>query len=171
MFSYDGLGRPVKTKNSDTSSTENAYAYYDNMSEYFGTSYSGFIEKQTFEDEEGNQFEKYFDAVGNLRRERKFIDASTVGDDPPGFLTTDYWYDSLSRVTKVKTPQDRTIYYTYDGYGRQASRTTPDAGLTKYLYDKNNNLLYSQDAAQRTTGSNIYTFRTYDGLNRITSLV
>jgi len=170
MFSYDGLGRPVKTKNSDTSSTENAYAYYDNMSEYFGTSYSGFIEKQTFEDEEGNQFEKYFDAVGNLRRERKFIDGSTTGEDPPGFLTTDYWYDSLYRVTKVKTPQGKMIYYSYDGYGRQASRTTPDAGLTKYLYDKNNNLLYSQDAVQRNTGSDVYTFRTYDGLNRITSL-
>ncbi len=170
MFSYDGLGRTIKIKNSDTSSTKNAYAYYDNMSEYFGGSYSGFIEKQTFEDEEGNQFEKYFDAVGNLRRDRKFIDGSTTGEDPPGYLTTDYWYDSLYRVTKVKTPQGKMIYYSYDGYSRQASRTTPDAGLTKYLYDKNNNLLYSQDAAQRTAGSNIYTFRAYDGLNRLTAL-
>lgn len=85
MFSYDGLGRLKKTKNADTSSTENFYAYYDSLNNYFGSTYLGFIEKQTFKDEENNYFEKYFDAVGNLRRERKFIEGSIIGDDPPGY--------------------------------------------------------------------------------------
>jgi len=131
---------------------------------------SGFIEKQTYRDEEGNDFEKYFDAVGNLRRERKFIDGSTVGDDPPGFLTTDYLYDSLYRLTRVKTPGGKRIRYSYDSYGRQSKRITPDAGQTDYWYDKNSNLTYSQDANQRTTDANKYSFRNYDGLNRLTGI-
>jgi RHS repeat-associated protein len=168
MFSHDGLERLIRTKNSDISSSENSFAYYDNMSNYFGGTFSGFVEKQTYTDEEGNQFEKYFDAVGNLRRERKFVDASTVGDDPPGYLTTDYRYDSLYRLTKVKTPQGKIIYYAYDGFGRQSARNTPDAGQTDFIYDKNNNLTYSQDENQKNVNDGKYTFRNYDGLNRIT---
>ncbi|HAY34205.1 MAG TPA: hypothetical protein DCY06_08705, partial [Bacteroidetes bacterium] len=170
MFSYDGLGRIIKTKFSDTSSSNNYYAYYGSMSGYFGSAYSGYIEKQTYRDEENNDFEKYFDAVGNLRRERKFIEGSTTGDDPPGFLTTDYLYDSLYRISKVKTPEGKLIHYYYDEFGRQSKRITPDAGQTNYVYDKNNNLTYTQDANQRNTDIYKFTFRNYDGLNRLTGI-
>lgn len=170
MFSYDGFQRAIKTKNADTSSTENFYDYYDNLSYYFGGTYSGFIEKQTFKDEEGNQFEKYYDAVGNLRRERKFIEGSTVGEDPPGYLTTDYLFDSLYRLTKVKTPEGKLILYSYDAYGRQSKRITVDAGETDFVYDNHNNLTYSQDVIQRSEDIHKYIFRNYDGLNRLTGL-
>ncbi|HMR42084.1 MAG TPA: hypothetical protein PKA90_16835, partial [Ignavibacteria bacterium] len=72
QFSYDGLGRLIKTKNADTSSTLNSYSYYDSLEYTFGT-VKNVIEKQRFTDEEGNPFDKYFDAVGNLIREVKFV--------------------------------------------------------------------------------------------------
>jgi uncharacterized protein RhaS with RHS repeats len=49
----------------------------------------------------------------------------------------------------MKVSEGKYINYTYDGYGRQIKRITPDAGQTDFIYDKNNNLTYSQDANQR----------------------
>ncbi len=172
MFSYDALGRLIKTKNSDLSATQNFYDYYNNFTYYFGT-VTGFIEKRTFTDEEGNNFEKYYDAVGNLLREVKFVEGSLTGEDPPGMLITDYRYDSLYRLTKVKTPEgneSKLISYSYDKYGRQSQRITPDAGQTDYIYDRNNNLTYTQDANQRNIDAYKFTFRNYDALNRLTGI-
>jgi YD repeat-containing protein len=172
MFSYDALGRLIKTKNSDLSATQNFYDYYNTFTYYFGT-VTGFVEKQTFKDEEDNNFEKFYDAVGNLLREVKFVEGSLTGEDPPGMLITDYRYDSLYRLTKVKTPEGseaRLIRYSYDKFGRQSQRITPDAGQTDYIYDRNNNLTYTQDANQRSVDTYKYTFRNYDGLNRLIGL-
>jgi RHS repeat-associated protein len=76
----------------------------------------------------------------------------------------------MYRVTDVYTPNQKTIHYDYDGYGRQIKRTTPDAGLTTYSYDKNGNLIYSQDANQAGVSAGLSTYRNYDGLNRLTAL-
>ncbi|CAN5641437.1 hypothetical protein BH10BAC5_BH10BAC5_01650 [soil metagenome] len=54
--------------------------------------------------------------------------------------------------------------------GRQSKRITPDAGTTLYSYDINNNLLLSQDEKQRSIANNVYTWRTYDGLNRLITI-
>ena len=167
-FSYEVLGRLIKTKNEDTSSTLYSYSYYDSLVYTFGT-VKKVIEKQRFTDEEGNYFDRYFDAVGNLRREVKFLDIPNE-DFPFNALITDYKYDSLYRVTQVKTPEGKNIYYSYDGYGRQSKRITPDAGTTDFIYDKNSNLTYSQDANQRNEDNLKYTFRNYDGLNRLTGI-
>ena len=108
-------------------------------------------------------FEKYYDAVGNLRREVKFIDGEpNIESNSTGSLITDYRYDSSYRVSKVKTPEGKIIHYYYDGYGRQSQRITPDAGLTSYFYDKNDNLIFSQDANQKAVDQFKYTFRNYD---------
>ncbi|HMQ70402.1 MAG TPA: hypothetical protein PKC58_15605, partial [Ignavibacteria bacterium] len=169
-FSYDGLERLIKTRNPDTSSTLNSYSYYDSLIYSFGT-VKNLIEKQRFTDEEGNPFDKYFDAVGNLIREVKFVSIPAPEEDfPSTSLITDYKYDSLYRVTQVKTPNDKNIYYSYDGYGRQIKRITPDAGQTDFIFDNSNNLTYSQDANQRNINSFLYTFRNYDGLNRLTGI-
>jgi len=169
MF-YDGLDRLIRTINPDASRTKNSYSYNGSFSNYFG-SVAGVVFYQRFTDEEGNNFDKYTDAVGNLRREVKFI------QDDPNLesiisLITDYKYDSLYRVTQVRTPEGKNIYYSYDGYSRQSKRITPDAGQTDYIYDKNNNLIYSQDANQKAASGTTqkYTFRNYDGLKRLTGI-
>lgn len=184
-FSYDKYGSLAKTENADASANYVSNTYQSALSTTFYNISGGFVNKQQYTDETGRKFEKYFDAVGNLLREVKYIVYdNTTPDNPPDIdstgaqldsfgdiaLTTDYRYDDLYRVVEVKTPSNKRIYYSYDILGRQSSRTTPDAGLTKSIYDKNNNLLYSQDANQYARGANIYSFRNYDGLNRLLSL-
>ena len=132
------------------------------------------VVKKVLTDEAGNNFEKYYDAVGNLRREIKYVEG-IPSDNPERVLIpliTDYKYDDLYRVIEVKTPNDKHIYYTYDGLGRQSSRTTPDAGEVKYKYDKNDNLRFSQDNNQANKfterpPARYITYRGYDGLNRL----
>jgi len=73
----------------------------------------------------------------------------------------------------VKTPEGneaKLIRYSYDKFGRQSRRITPDAGQTDYIYDRNNNLTYTQDANQRSVDTYKYSFRNYDALNRLTGI-
>ncbi|MBZ0201583.1 MAG: hypothetical protein K8I03_01050 [Ignavibacteria bacterium] len=185
-YSYDMLERSSETKFTDDSKTASNYDYTDELPGYFGNTYQYFVERQTFTDETNRKFDKYFDAVGNLLREIKYIneeevidpdspydpDTTISGIDSPGetALVTDYKYDDLYRLIEVKTPNNKSITYYYDGYGRQRARNTPDAGITNYKYDNNNNLYFSQDASQYARGTNVYTFRNYDAINRLTSI-
>ena len=160
-FSYDEYGEKAKTENTDNSTRLIANTYQTDLSYGFGT-VSGMVNKKTFTDELGHVVERYYDAVGNLRRE--LVSRNRPGDSDP-HRVTDYRYDSLYRVTDVKTPAGKTISYEYDGFGRQVSRTTPDAGEKKYLYDKADRIRFLQDANQTTP--DVWIFRMYDGLSRV----
>jgi hypothetical protein len=83
MMSYDILQRLIKSKNSDLSTSYISYSYQNSLSEYFGGTYNGFVERSYFTDEEQNHFEKYYDAAGNLLQEISYAseipsDAQTV---------------------------------------------------------------------------------------------
>lgn len=170
-YSYNKYLMVSKIENEDASFSTVVSTYQENISSYFGQIFpspNGFINKQLTTDEEGNTFEKYFDALGNLRREIKYV----MAEVPPGdafllAMVTDYLYDNLYRLIKVKTPTGKSIEYQYDGFGRQSRRTTPDSGVVNFTYDKDGNLVYSQDANQLAAGSHIFTFRTYDPINRL----
>jgi RHS repeat-associated protein len=169
-YSYDRLLNPSKTVNADNTYTLVSNTYQNDIYDHaFGI--SGFINKQVFTDEVGNNFEKYFDAVGNLRRETKFILEYHPEDDSYDSirLNTDYNYDAMYRLIDVKTPGGKYIHYGYDGYGRQSLRCTPDADSVRYKYDKNNNLRFSQDGNQRhrETPANSFSFKGYDGIGRL----
>ena len=51
-----------------------------------------------------------------------------------------------------------------------SKRITPDAGQTVYIYNELSNLTYTQDANQKIVNTQKYTFRNYDGLNRLTGI-
>ena len=164
-FSYDEFGNVKKTENpADTSASLMTSTFQNGLTYHWG-SVSGIVNKQVFEDEVGNKFIKFFDMVGNLRREVKFVDAGTPSSPVTDSLITDYRYDSLYRVTNVKTPANKIISYKYDAFGRQKERTTVDAGTENFRYDKSDNLRFSMDAVQ--SGPNDFTFRGYDGINRL----
>jgi len=187
-FSYDKFNNPAKTENADASlSLVNTTYTTSAASGFLTTFYSGldFVNIQELTDETGRTYKKYFDKGGRLLRETKYVsnerseedgpfnpDSLEASTDDPGDIpmNTDYKYDSLYRVSCVKTPAGKHIYYNYDKFGRQSKRITPDAGTTYYSYDKNNNLIISQDEKQRSIANNIYTFRTYDGLNRLLTI-
>ena len=130
--------------------------------------YYGLINKKEYTDEEGNQSQKYSDAAGNLIRDvRIFLNSQGQTD----YIFTDYKYDALYRVVQVKTPEGKQIYYTYDGYGRQKRRETPDNGQVNMKYNNDNSLRFSQDNSQfhrdEARPSRYYTFHGYDGQNRM----
>jgi len=191
LFSYDFIGRPINTQNADESESNIAYTYQSSIqTAFYNITSNGFFEKQSYTDETGRAFNKYFDAVGNLLREEKFVagdgsggvqegdnpfdpDTTYEGQDNPAGMTslnTDYKYDNLYRLIEVLTPQGKHINYYYDGYGRQSQRVTPDAGQTRYSYDSSSNLVLSQDANQRAIDSRLSTRRTYDALNRLLTI-
>ncbi|MCI0473330.1 MAG: RHS repeat protein, partial [Ignavibacteria bacterium] len=198
---------PSKTENPDASYTLISDTYLNGYSYSFGT-ISGMVIKKVLTDETGKNFEKFYDAVGNLRREIKYVEGSSedngeggsqkenssknrnsnkvpsregwqpkadgvgLNEDEDIPLITDYKYDDLYRVTEIKTPNDKHIYYSYDGLGRQSARTTPDAGTVKCKYDKNDNLRFSQDNNQANKPTErpparYISFRGYDGINRL----
>lgn len=166
---YDKYGNPDSTGNADNSYTLGKTTYINGLINTWDT-IPGMVQKQEMTDEEGNNIEKYTDALGNLRREKRFVQLG--GTETLDELITDYKYDALYRVVQVRTPNDRRIYYTYDGYGRQIQRETPDAGAVKYKYDKGGNLRFSQDdnqyhAITEVPPSKKITFRRYDGINRL----
>jgi RHS repeat-associated protein len=162
-LSYDKWMNVKKVLNADSSFTLDTMTYQNNLTNHFGT-VSGLVSKQVFTDEEGNKFEKFSDAVGNLRREVKFVDMGTPSSPLIDSLITDYRYDSLYRVTNVKTPSNKIISYKYDGFGRQIERTTVDAGTEQFRHDINDNLRFSMDANQSSVDD--FTFMGYDGINR-----
>jgi RHS repeat-associated protein len=169
-YSYDELLNPSITENADNSQTIDSSFYLNGYNYTFG-SIPGLVIRKVFTDETGRKFEKYFDAVGNLRHEVKFAE-NNQNPSVTDTLRTDYLYDALYRVIQVKTPNNKYIYYSYDGYGRQSERTTPDAGTVKFKYDKNDNLRFAQDENQRNKPSEyresrFISFRGYDKLNRL----
>ncbi len=117
-YRYDKYGNIDSTGNADNSYTLGTTVYQNGLSYGFG-SVAGLVQKQTLFDETGNRIEKYTDAVGNLRREVRFIDDT---EDPtpetiPGMvsLITDYHYDALYRVDSVKTPSGKVIAMVSEG--------------------------------------------------------
>jgi RHS repeat-associated protein len=166
-FSYDEYLNLIQTDNADNSQTLDSTFYQNGLSYTFGN-VPGLVVKKIFTDETGNKFNKYFDAVGNLRREVKYI-LENPSSSQLIALITDYNYDTLYRVTEVRTPAHKSIYYFYDGYGRQSGRVTPDAGTVLFKYDKNDNLRFSRDMnqANHSGTSNYIAFRGYDKLNRM----
>lgn len=189
-LSYNRYGNNSETENADNSENFSIDTVLSALQTTYYNYTSSFINRKTYTDETGRIFHKYFDPVGNLIRETKYVagdgggdpeitdnpynpDTTFGGQDMPTQvipLFTDYKYDSLYRVTRVTTPNQKEIVYTYDVFGRQTKRVTPDAGITKYWYDLNNNLTYSQDSVQRSFSPQKYTERTYDGLNRLLTI-
>ncbi|MCC3157863.1 hypothetical protein LJ737_11490 [Hymenobacter sp. 15J16-1T3B] len=67
--------------------------------------------------------------------------------------------------TALDQTPDFVTTYTYDTNGQLLTRTTPDEGLTHYVYRADGSLRFSQNATQRATGAFGYT--NYDQAGRI----
>ncbi|MCI0550704.1 MAG: DUF6443 domain-containing protein, partial [Anaerolineae bacterium] len=103
------------------------------------------------------------------------------GVDAVGTADSIKWvndYDILGNVKTVKPPNywnppsgtiktDWDLQNSYDTFGRLTQKETPDEGITKFVYDKNGNLRYSQDAHQADPSRYDFTVYYYDAFNRI----
>ena len=132
-------------------------------------SYSGNVIDVT--DEDGNEWQKTSDAMGNL------VSAKEPG---PGYtktpgLSTTYSYDgfnNLRAVTQSGTTGDtaRSRSFSYDGFSHLLSATNPENGTSIYTYDADGNVVSKTAPAPNQTGSStVVTNFGYDALNRLLS--
>jgi len=77
---------------------------------------------------------------------------------------TEYTYDALDQITKVRDPRGLDTLYTVDGLGNRTTLVSPDTGTTTNTFDAAGNVVSQTDSKQQTT-----TY-TYDALNRVSTI-
>jgi RHS repeat-associated protein len=85
---------------------------------------------------------------------------SFAGQTLTGYLTQ-YEYDALGDLTKVKQGNQPHRVFSYNSLGQLTDATNPESGHVSYDYDLSGNLFHKTDAR------NIVTTFEYDELNRI----
>lgn len=78
---------------------------------------------------------------------------------------TQYEYDILGNLTKVKQGTQPNRTFLYDALGRLKEATNPESGLTVYGYDEVSNITSKKD------GRNVTSTYEYDAINRLKTQV
>lgn len=134
---YDWNSRPTVTTNPDGSTKENTYG---------GCGCAG-GEQITMRDENGRTKRYTKDIGGRLSRVEELNWNLTV------YSTTDYTYNVHDQIIGInKGGQTRS--FTYDGYSRVKTKTTPEQGTTTYSYYQNDLIHTITDARGAMTAFN-----------------
>lgn len=123
-------------------------------------------------DENGNQTYTFQNAFGETILKRQRIDDGAGGTKN---LDTHFHYDGAGNLIGVRPPNffdpptgstaaDWYISYKYNSLNQLTEKDTPDNDITKYLYDRNGNLRFVQDA--KGLAENYFIYYKYDFLNR-----
>jgi hypothetical protein len=126
-------------------------------------------------DEDGLMLLTFMDIYGRTVLERRH---PASGED----LDTYYVYDAMGRLAAVLPPElskiaeltsatrlnstdiDKYAYlYTYDANGNCTAKKLPGCGWTRYIYDKGNRPVFSQDAENRRMGRWTFSFSDIHG--------
>lgn len=120
--------------------------------------------KTNIVDENGVLNQQFRDKFGNL--------IATVQDSAGERLVTKHKYDVMGNLLKTMPPiayeSEMSVYrslFSYNTLGQLTVKSTTDDGSTRYMYDKNGNLRYSQDMNQYDDQH--FTVRYYDATNRL----
>jgi RHS repeat-associated protein len=131
---YDWNGRPTVTTNPDGSTKQNTYG---------GCSCAG-GEQVTIRDENGRTKRYTKDIFNRLSK------VEELNWDLSVYSTTDYSYNVHDQLTGInQAGQVRS--FTYDGYGRAKTKTTPEQGTTTYTHYANDLLQTITDARGAVT--------------------
>lgn len=157
-WSYDALGRKILETEQD-GSTE-SWTYSGNTT--------------IFKDENGNQWQRTFDALGRLT---EVLEPSGTSSAPS--METDFSYDTLDDLGSVTqwggssgSSEARTRGFNYDSLSRIISATNPETGTITYQYALAGGGLCAGDSSlpcSKTDNRGVITNYTYDSLNRLTS--
>lgn len=140
LQAYDWKGRPTQTTDTDG---------FTKVITYGGCGCAG-GEVTTVQDEHGRQRRLTKDNFGRLWKvEELNWNPSTV------YATTTYTYNARNQLTE-SNQAGQLRSFTYDGYGRLQSRTTPEQGATNYSYnlDDTTNVVTDARGATTTLGYN-----------------
>lgn len=121
-------------------------------------------------DEDGNVSYLFSDKLGHQVLSRQVLDDPTDGIVPHD---TYFVYDDYDQLRFVLPPAYQDIpslslyayQYKYDERGRCIEKTLPGCQAIRYVYDKADNLVFSQDGVQRAKGE--WTFYLYDAFHRL----
>jgi len=172
-YSYDALGRKIAQCQSDNTVTPSTTCVPTN--DYEKWTYSG--NAVIFQDEVGNQWERWTNGIGQLA---KVLEPNGASSAPS--METDYTYDPLSDLLSVmqcggpspcQSTAARSRSFSYDNEARLLTSTNPEQGTVCYGlwsgancvsgYDPNGNLIHKTDAR------GVITNYSYDFLNRVLS--
>ncbi|HEY0004358.1 MAG TPA: S8 family serine peptidase, partial [Pyrinomonadaceae bacterium] len=117
LQAYDWKGRPTITTNPDGSQRINTYG---------GCGCAG-GEVVTSKDEAGRQRRATKDVLGRLNK------VEELNWDGSVYSTTNYDYNLRDQLNWT-SQQGQVRSFTYDGFGRLKTRTTPEQGTTTYSY-------------------------------------
>ncbi len=93
----------------------------------------------TVTDELGHSTQTKSDALGRMVEAIEFNNGLTNGGV---YSKAEYFYDALDRLVEIRHSENsgskiQYRYFSYDGYGRLASETTPEGGTVNYTYTAN----------------------------------
>lgn len=144
---YDWNGRPTVTTNPDGSTKEKIYG---------GCGCAG-GEQTTIRDENGRRKRYTADVLSRLSKVEELNWDQTV------YSTTNYTYNVRDQITNInQAGQIRS--FTYDGYGRALTRTTPEQGTITYSH-------YQNDLVQTMTDARgVVTTFLYNARHQVTNL-
>lgn len=154
---YLGLKETRFVNNTQSSPNQKQILEYNDSPTYF--------KRIKLVDEEGKYQWNYYDLFGNVIKNEKYKDVSTM-------LTTLFEYDELNRLKKVTSPMGKISTYEYDSWGNINKRKTPDTNnptdntkYEKYKYSKYGKLRFSTNTEASSSERSII-FTKYDQLNR-----
>ena len=142
----------------------------------------GELHVQRIQDENGHWTETYVDKLGRTLISR-VQDGTHPDGSPASYATTAYVYDLFDRVKYVIQPEgwdqletgsvssltqefldSYAFQYVYDGRGRATAKRVPGGGWVYMVYNKRDQVVFTQDGAQRDRGE--WSFTKYDILGR-----
>jgi hypothetical protein len=154
------LGAPGATYQKNSGNTID-YSYGTNTISEFGYTANN-LYKTTVNDENNHDTEMFSDKFGNK-----------VGQISHGGIKTAFVYDISDNLTDIQphnyffpphgVQENWLTSYQYNTLGQMIWKKTPDAGVVEYLYDKNGNLRFIDDALQ----NGLIIYYKYDDLNRV----
>jgi RHS repeat-associated protein len=179
QFEYDmnDIGEKVKIWNIGFLSTDLPYI----TGEYATNE----LLKTVHIDEQLNKVIEYVDKTGNLILKKVQI-AATPSVEHAGWLCTYNVYDDLGKLRYTITPKaveymvvnswptaipttiakELCFGYFYDSKGRLVEKNTPQAGTVRFVYDKRDRIVLTQDENQNKASIKKWAFVLYDELNR-----
>jgi RHS repeat-associated protein len=163
-YTYDHLGRVVRTDSSDGSFTERQYASVVTLDPLFSHWHSDIfnrflpVQVAVGIDEEGRESAVVTDHRGNIIRS---IDGDNIDT---AAQTSNYKYGAFNELVEARDNRNLLTAFSYDTYGRLKTHTDPDTGISTFVYDGYDDLVTSVDPEQQIRNY------TYDALGRLTNL-
>jgi len=160
-YNYDELDRVVKIIQPNVETSNGPQSLVKQTVYGFGNDRNGIAQfTQKTISPMGKNSTTYTDEKGRT--------TSVVQNGDNTNLWTDYTYDLLGQLIKVRDQNQHITEYSYDGLGRRTSETHPDAGISNYYYDGTNKLVAFDNPALRDQEQQIIYNYNFNQLTEIT---